>query len=111
MSVWYQATPNGLVGSWITNRSKPVLCGSPRTLTRIVSFCDPVIMVTRPLACLMQAGMPADGFSANEKVLAFGCEAALVAAPAEVSPRVMTEAAVAPARLAAAKASRRRRAD
>jgi hypothetical protein len=28
-SVWYQETPNGAVGCWITNRSKPALAGMP----------------------------------------------------------------------------------
>src|SRR5690242_20410038 len=49
-SVWYQDTPNGLAGCWITNRSKPALRGMPEIETSMVSFCDPGVMVTRPPA-------------------------------------------------------------
>src|SRR5712692_2817195 len=50
-SVWYQARPNGLLGVWITNRSKPVPLGRPWTLMVMVSFRLPRVIVTDPPAC------------------------------------------------------------
>jgi hypothetical protein len=37
-SLWYHDTPNGALGSWMMNRSNPVLGGSPAALMVIVSF-------------------------------------------------------------------------
>src|SRR5215472_14055297 len=50
MSVWYQDTPNGAPGVWMTNRSNPVLCGMPEIVTFMMSFSAPVVIVTLPLA-------------------------------------------------------------
>src|SRR5207302_6942568 len=60
-SVWYHETPNGLFGSWITNRSKPVFGRTPWIETVIVSLSEPLTMVTLPPAPGMQALMPGDG--------------------------------------------------
>src|SRR5438046_6504957 len=64
-SVWYQDTPNGLFGCWITNRSNSALRGMPKIETSMVSFCDPGMMVTRPPACGRQDLMPGDGTRAK----------------------------------------------
>src|SRR5690348_4087958 len=67
MSLWYQETPNGAVGCWITNRSKPALAGMPCRLTVMVSLSAPGVMVTWPPAFGRQAEMADDdGLSANE---------------------------------------------
>src|SRR5689334_11884158 len=67
MSLWYQETPNGAVGCWITNRSKPALAGMPCRLTVMVSLSAPGVMVTCPPAFGRQAEMADDdGLSANE---------------------------------------------
>src|SRR5262249_53490001 len=67
MSLWYQETPNGAVGCWITNRSKPVLAGMPCRLTLMVSLSFPGVMVTCPPAFARHAEMAEDdGFSPNE---------------------------------------------
>src|SRR5215831_3825975 len=67
MSLWYQETPNGAVGCWITNRSNPALAGMPCRLTVMVSFSAPGVMVTCPPALGRHAEIAADdGLSANE---------------------------------------------
>ena len=63
MSVWYQATPNGLFGTWITNRSNSEFLGRPATCTTIVSFSSWVTIATVPRACGRQDEIPADGTS------------------------------------------------
>src|SRR5579859_4972494 len=64
-SVWYQDTPNGLFGCWITNRSNSACFGMPVIVTFIRSFCEPGMMVTTPWACGRQDAMPGEGTSAN----------------------------------------------
>src|SRR5215469_6123044 len=95
MSLWYQETPNGAVGCWITNRSKPVLAGMPCSETTILSFSACGVMVTCPPAFGRQAVMAADeGLSWNENDFAAAGEvAALAGANAAVRP---TAAAMAP---------------
>src|SRR5438552_2173505 len=67
MSLWYQEMPNGAVGCWMTNRSKPALGGMPCRLTVMVSLSAPGVMVTCPPAFGRQAEMADDdGLSANE---------------------------------------------
>src|SRR5689334_12329146 len=97
MSLWYQEMPNGAVGCWMTNRSKPALAGMPCRFTVMVSLSAPGVMVTCPPACGRQAVMAADdGLSANENDDAARCWAgACVAAPA-VAVR-LSAAAAAPA--------------
>src|SRR5215469_13396777 len=95
MSLWYQETPNGAVGCWITNRSKPVLAGMPCSETTILSFSACGVMVTCPPAFGRQAVMAADeGLSWNENDFAAAGE---VAALAGANPAVRpTTAAMAP---------------
>src|SRR5487761_1869958 len=84
-SVWYHATPNGLFGSWMTNRSKPVFAGRPLTETVIVSLGDPGVIVAVPLALGRHAVMPGEGTRLNENEPAW----VLVVAPdAAVRPTV-----------------------
>ena len=66
MSLWYHEMPNGLFGSWITNRSNPEFFGMPLIQTFMVSFSLPVVMVAWPPACGRQALIPGDGTSLNE---------------------------------------------
>src|SRR5215469_1398653 len=100
MSLWYQATPNGAVGCWITNRSKPVLTGMPVSVTFMVSLIVPVVMVACPAACGRQAVMAGDDAlsgNENEFAVAGAAEAAGIAANAAVRPMADTAAAVAKA--------------
>src|SRR6266513_2980719 len=55
MSDWYQDTPNGAPGCWITKRSKPMLCGMPVSVTFMTSLRRPVVIVACPAACGRQA--------------------------------------------------------
>src|SRR5947207_6655816 len=55
MSDWYQDTPNGAPGCWITKRSKPMLCGMPVSVTFMTSLRAPVVIVACPPACGRQA--------------------------------------------------------
>jgi hypothetical protein len=65
-SVWYQDTPNGASGCWITNRSKSALAGMPWIETFMMSLSFPGVMVTRPPALGRQAAMLGDGTRLNE---------------------------------------------
>src|SRR5262249_55905029 len=60
MSLWYQETPNGAVGCWMTNRSNPLLAGMPCRVTFMVSFSLPAVIVTFPPAFGRHAEMAAD---------------------------------------------------
>src|SRR5215470_18121693 len=99
MSVWYQEMPNGAVGCWMTNRSKPVLAGMPCRLTVMVSLRVPGVMVARPPALGRHAEIAAeDGLSGNENdgpAAAGRAGAPVVAAPAEAVR--LSAAAAAPA--------------
>src|SRR5262249_10685787 len=67
MSFWFQETPHGAVGCWMTNRSKPVLAGMPCRLTFMMSFSAVGVMVTCPPAFGRHDVMAEDdGLSANE---------------------------------------------
>src|SRR6516165_10249778 len=93
MSVWYQETPNGAVGCWMTNRSKPVLAGMPCSETTILSFSPCGVMVTCPPAFGRQAVIAADD-ACSPKPTTFVVADALAGAPnAAVRP---TAAATAP---------------
>src|SRR5215470_5421212 len=100
MSLWYQETPNGAVGCWITNRSKPVLGGMPRRLTFMTSFSAPGVIVTCPPAFGRHAVMAGDdGFSANENDDAVADRACAPPAPPVAAPAVavrLSAAATAP---------------
>src|SRR6516164_3200959 len=86
MSVWYQETPNGAVGCWMTNRSKPALAGMPCRLTVMTSFSVPGVMVTCPPALGRQAEIAADdGLSWNEN----GDAAGRVCVPPVAAPAVV----------------------
>src|SRR5215467_12641787 len=108
MSLWYQEMPNGAVGCWITNRSKPVLAGMPCSETTILSFSACGVMVTCPPAFGRQAVMAADeGLSWNENdFAAAGDVAALAGASVAVRP---TAAAMAPPAATAAAGEMMRR--
>src|SRR5215469_9694637 len=97
MSLWYQATPNGAVGCWITNRSKPVLAGMPVSVTFMVSLGGVVVMVACPAAFGRQAEMAEDdGVSGNENELAVAGAADAPGATANaVRPRAAAAAVVA----------------
>src|SRR5215813_6413536 len=104
MSLWYQETPNGAVGCWMTNRSKPVLAGMPCRLTFMMSFSAVGVMVTCPPAFGRHDVMAEDdGLSANEnddaaadRACAPPVAAPPVAAPAEaVRPSAAATAPVA----------------
>src|SRR5215831_14027574 len=87
MSLWYQETPNGAVGCWITNRSNPALAGMPCRFTVMVSLSAPGVIVTCPPAFGRHAEMADDdGLSANENDDAAADRACVppVAAPAVV---------------------------
>src|SRR5215469_3491157 len=92
MSLWYQEMPNGAVGSWMTNRSKPALAGMPLSEAFMMSLDAPGVIVTCPLAFGRQAEIAADdGLRLNENVLAVAeAVAALAVAP---SPAVRPAAA------------------
>src|SRR5215472_3998421 len=61
MSVWYHETPNGLLGCWMTNRSKSLLAGMPWISTAMRSFSDPGTTATSPRAWGRQDLMPGEG--------------------------------------------------
>ena len=105
-SVWYQDTPNGLFGCWITNRSNSALRGMPKIETSMVSFCDPGMMVTRPPACGRQDLMPGDGTRPN--VNAPLCRA-LVTGAADAAVRLRAPATAVTASPALAHVTARRR--
>ena len=105
-SVWYQDTPNGLFGCWITNRSNSALRGMPKIETSMVSFCDPGMMVTRPPACGRQDLMPGDG--TRPKVNAPLCRA-LVTGAADAAVRLSAPATAVTASPAVAHVTARRR--
>src|SRR5262249_10976122 len=97
-SLWYQDTPNGAVGCWITNRSKPVPAGMPLTVTFMMSLRRPVVIVRGRLAWGRQGERAGEeGFSWKENVWP-----ALAWAPA---PSVVPAAAVRPAARATAPAA------
>src|SRR5438046_5325627 len=50
MSPWYQDSPKGALGTWITKKSKSVLGGKPQTLTVMISTGPTDSMWTRPRA-------------------------------------------------------------
>src|SRR6516225_8834987 len=90
MSVWYHETPNGAVGCWMTNRSKPVWGGIPVTVTFIVSLSWPVVMVACPAAFGRHAVMAAeDAWSPNENDEVIP---GVAVAPAVVTPSAATTA-------------------
>src|SRR5262249_10484137 len=96
MSLWYQETPNGAVGCWMTNRSKPVLAGMPCRVTFMMSFGAVGVMVTGPPALGGHEVMAGDdGLSANENDAAAAARACAppVAAPA-VAVRLSAAATV-----------------
>src|ERR1700722_17396865 len=100
-SVWYQDRPKGLLGSWMTKRSRPVPGGRPWTETVMVSLSSPAVIVALPPTCGRQALMPGDGTSLNENECSLAGPAALPGvAPAEARP---AESAIVPARLTAAR--------
>src|SRR5262249_52934023 len=106
MSVWYQDTPNGAVGCWMTNRSKSLPCGMPEMVTFIVSFSDPVVMVTVPLALGRHAVMAADDGTrpkVNVELVAVALVATATLIAAATAPVVARAAS-----FAGAEASRRR---
>src|SRR5690348_13223386 len=105
-SVWYQDTPNGLFGCWITNRSKPALAGMPKIETSMVSFCDPGMMVTRPPACGRQDLMPGDGIRAKLNAPLWR---ALVTGAADAAVRLRAPATAVTATPAVAQVTARRR--
>src|SRR5215469_4227830 len=98
MSVWYQETPNGAVGCWITKRSNPVLGGMPVSVTFIVSLRSPGVIVACPPAFGRQALIAADdGTRLNENgVPEAAPAAALAGAPSPATrPTAATTALVA----------------
>src|ERR1700758_2472627 len=106
-SVWYQDTPNGLFGCWVTNRSKSALRGIPKIETCMVSFCDPGTMVTRPPACGRQDLMLGDG--TRRKVNGPLVRALVTgAAEAVVRPRTLATAVTASPAVAQITARRRK---
>src|SRR5215471_13929442 len=93
MSVWYQETPKGAVGCWMTNRSKLALCGMPWMVTFMLSFSAPVVMVTWPEAWGRHPLIAAeDGCNANEN------EESVAVAPVLVARLTATATAPAVAR-------------
>src|SRR5215472_4352694 len=100
MSLWYHATPNGLSGCWITNRSNPVLRGMPCSETCMMSLRFPGVMVTWLPACGRHFAMPGDGTSANENGPLGRAAAPLEDVAAEAAPRP-SDRARAPATAAA----------
>src|SRR6516225_7033407 len=106
MSVWYHDTPNGAVGCWMTNRSKPVLCGIPEMVTFMESFSELVVMVTLPLALGRHALMAADEAcrgNVNVELVAVALVATVTLIATATAPVVARAAS-----LAGAEASRRR---
>src|SRR6516225_10962417 len=89
MSVWYQETPNGAVGCWITKRSKPVFGGMPVSVTFIVSLRFPAVIVACPPAFGRQALIAADDgtrLKENESATCGAADAPGIAAKAAVKP-------------------------
>src|SRR5215472_3131183 len=86
MSLWYHATPNGLSGCWITNRSKPVSRGMPWSETCMMSLSCPGVIVTSPPACGRHFAMPGEGTSGNESGGLGRVAAPLAADAADAAP-------------------------
>src|SRR5689334_5473325 len=106
-SVWYQDTPNGLPGCWITNRSNSAFFGMPVIVTFIRSFCEPGMMVTTPRACGRQvliAGDEACSANVNGRSAEWP-----VTGAAEAAVRLSALAAATAAAPAAAQVTARRR--
>src|SRR6476659_9187126 len=68
MSPWYQETPNGAFGSWITKKSKSVFGGKPLTVTSITSTGPTELIETDPLAFGRQPAAAVDGTIENVAV-------------------------------------------
>src|ERR1022692_1177575 len=97
-SLWYQDTPNGLFGVWITNRSKPVLAGSPCTETVMVSFRSPRVICTVAPACGRQVTPGVRTIlNENPELLLARLAPTACAAPSE-SARAVAAARTAPVR-------------
>src|SRR5258707_15108179 len=89
MSLWYHETPNGLFGSWMTNRSKSLFFGMPHSVTFMTSLSDPGVIHASPCACGRHFAIPREGTSLNGKGEEAGAVRAAgdrVAAPAGDSP-------------------------
>src|SRR5512146_1454490 len=68
MSDWYQETPNGLLGVWMTNRSNWALAGMPHSCTFMVSLRECGVIQAWPRALGRHLAMPGEAISLNVKV-------------------------------------------
>src|SRR5215831_18379249 len=94
MSPWYQAMPNGPVGTCRTNSVKVRFGGRPSTLTCIRSFVPPGRTVTCPRTALgfgRQLAAPAETCISNEFLLPCAATGALKP-PRNIPPKASANA-------------------
>src|SRR5205085_4898641 len=90
-SPWYHEMPNGASGTWITNRSNPVLAGRPVALTVITSTPPCEVMLMAALPCGTQPAATA----AEERTM-LNVVVGTAAPPVDASTPKTTAAAASP---------------